>query len=217
MEFRTESKLVDFFKNNLIDSFGIDNSKVLEEVRLGFGIADIVISEPKGAQTLSETQPLLNSRDITIYRVMANGKKTSLFEIEAITKIRKSLIKESLNKLLERKLIRCFDLEQDLYILDKKYSLSFSKSIAIEAKLRDWKRALFQAYRYKWFANYSYVMLDEVHIEPALKNLELFKKHNIGLISISLEGKLNKYNLPKKEKPYDPNMEMLLSETLLEQ
>lgn len=60
--------------------------------------------------------------------------------------------------------------------------------IAIEAKLRHWKKALQQAVRYKRFSNLSYVLLDHQYIKPALKNIDLFKDKNIGLVSLDCEN-----------------------------
>lgn len=82
-----------------------------------------------------------------------------------------------------------------LYRLVKEYEYILEDVIAIEAKLKNWKRALEQAKRYKKFANLSYVLLDEVNIGPALKNIREFKNSNIGLLSLSA-GQLKTYCLP---------------------
>lgn len=78
------------------------------------------------------------------------------------------------------------------------------KIITIEMKLKNWKRALIQAYKYKSFSDVSYVCVDEKNIDTILKHLEEFKKYNIGLISISHEKKINIYNMPNQEEGYEP-------------
>jgi hypothetical protein len=45
--------------------------------------------------------------------------------------------------------------------------------------LKNWKRALYQAHRYKWFANEAYVLLPESNIKPALNQIELFEQYNV--------------------------------------
>ena len=87
-------------------------------------------------------------------------------------------------------------------------------SIAIEAKLRNWKRALDQAFRYKWFAKKSIVVLDSANILPAVSNLDQFKKYNIGLAEINKRGNVFLHFNPKKSAPIDPTMSILLSEQL---
>lgn len=76
------------------------------------------------------------------------------------------------------------------------------KSYAFEMKLKNWKRALSQAFRYKAFVEYSYVILDENHINPALENIDLFKKSNIGLLGVSDKSEVFSYYKPRAEKPY---------------
>ena len=67
---------------------------------------------------------------------------------------------------------------------------------AIEAKLRDWKRALSQAARYQDYAVQSWVLLDEHAIRPALDNVELFEHLNIGLAAISQSARPTAYFVP---------------------
>ena len=47
MGFSTEQELVDLFKTSFSSKFNIANKIVLEEVSLGFGIADLVVTELK--------------------------------------------------------------------------------------------------------------------------------------------------------------------------
>lgn len=212
MAFQTENNLVACFKDNIGSLFAILNDPiVLEEVKLGFGIPDLVISDRHGDQIMSYDDSL-TTVDIYVYRVVEESKKVTIDYISNKTKCSKSQINKSLNKLIRRALIQQVDI---YFVLSSKYELSYTKSIAIEAKLRNWKRALMQAYRYKWFADYSYVVLDHTYIRPAIQNIELFKKYNVGLISISSDGFFEKHYTPKKEKPIDVRMQILLSETLL--
>lgn len=61
---------------------------------------------------------------------------------------------------------------------------------AIEGKLRDWKRALWQAYRYLDYATRSWVVLDHAAIRPARENLAEFKRLNVGLACVSPTGEV---------------------------
>ena len=76
-----------------------------------------------------------------------------------------------------------------------------NKIYAIEAKLRDWKRALSQAYRYLDFANQSWVVLDNSRSKPAIENILKFKRLNVGLASISINGKIVIHFRPKLQPP----------------
>lgn len=76
------------------------------------------------------------------------------------------------------------------------------EAIAFELKLKQWKRALVQAYKYRAFAELSYVILDHSHINPALKNIDLFISANIGLVSVNETGEVLTHFEPKSEIPY---------------
>ncbi len=69
----------------------------------------------------------------------------------------------------------------------------FKYVVSIEAKLRDWQRALTQAYRYTTFSNESWVLLDEARVSPALKSQQVFNNLGIGLATFSSKGELRVY------------------------
>jgi hypothetical protein len=74
------------------------------------------------------------------------------------------------------------------YRVVREYQLFIDNIVSIEAKLKNWKRALYQAIRYKQFSNESYVLLDKKNVRPAVKNLFLFKEKNVGLLSMDYDG-----------------------------
>lgn len=80
------------------------------------------------------------------------------------------------------------------------------KIITIELKLKNWKRALAQAYKYKSFSDVSYVCMDDSNIDSVLKHLDMFEKYNIGLITISKTKKVNIIYKPDISNPYSKNL-----------
>ena len=77
--------------------------------------------------------------------------------------------------------------------------------ISIEAKLKNWKRALIQAYKYRCFSKKSYVYMDNDYIEAPLENIDEFKKFNIGLAGVSNE-KIKIYYEPKEMEPFSKKL-----------
>jgi hypothetical protein len=71
----------------------------------------------------------------------------------------------------------------------------------IEAKLSNWRRALAQAYRHQTFAARSWVLLDAARAGGALKNIEKFKRLNVGLIVLSKGNQPQRKLVPSKRKP----------------
>jgi len=80
-------------------------------------------------------------------------------------------------------------------------------AIAFEAKLSNWRRALFQAFRYKAFVNKSYVIMDDEFVNPALSQKARFKRSNIGLLSIDHNGSVHCHYDPYYESPYSSQLE----------
>lgn len=80
------------------------------------------------------------------------------------------------------------------------------KIITIEVKLKNWKRALQQAYKYRSFSDVAYICMDEKNVKPALENLDLFKKCNIGLLTINSKNKIRIYFEPSMDHAFVENL-----------
>ena len=184
-----------------------ENTVVLREVNVGFGIADIVVVEHTPC---SYQQQVLLKHDISIYKVIEKQGKYSVPDIIESTRLNKQQVNISLNKLGDLGYIT-WSCPKTVELV-KKYESTIRDVVAIEAKLKDWKRALNQAYRYKWFASRSYVLLDNAHLKPAIKNLNAFQTLGVGLMSLDLAGNWKTIYEPKADEPINHKMTMLLNE-----
>ena len=72
----------------------------------------------------------------------------------------------------------------------------------LNLRLKNWKRALIQAFKYKSFANNSIVVIDENFKNRALKNIDEFKRYKIGLASFSSEKNFVIHYLPETDDPF---------------
>mgnify|MGYP003664652912 CR=1 FL=1 len=212
MKFQTEAELVGTLTNTLRSSFSRDQVQIFKEVSLGFGIADLVLCNlvdiPKKRKN---KKTCLNFKDINTYSLVDKEECISIDEIVSITGCSKIEVKKSLKKLEKNKYVKIKDSKVYKF---KNYSLLFKDNFAIEAKLKDWKRAVQQAYRYRWFAEYSYVVLDSHYSKSAINNLDIFEKYNVGLATINPEGNLVRYFNPKRQQPFDLKMQILFSEKI---
>lgn len=86
--------------------------------------------------------------------------------------------------------------------------------ISFELKLKDWKRAAKQAFRYKSFSNISYVVLSAKSANSALNNIELFEKYNIGLAKFDINSDFEILYKPENCKPYSTNLNSRLIESI---
>lgn len=210
--FFSEKELVNTLKSNYELICNWDsckyNTKISEEVNLGFGIADLVISKISSKQQLFD-RTSLNYFDIIIYKIIETNQTISFDKIKEITRANDISIKKSLSKLM----ISCYiNNEDSLFQFSKSYKNIVTDLIAIEAKLKNWKRALDQAFRYKWFAKKSFVVLDSINIKPALKNIQQFRKLNVGLAEINVKGTVLIHFRPIKNQPIDEKMWILFNE-----
>lgn len=74
---------------------------------------------------------------------------------------------------------------------------------AFELKISNWRKAISQAYRYKYYANASIVVLPAKKVKIPLKYIETFRKLNIGLWAFDDEKlSLKRYFTPRPVKPF---------------
>jgi len=78
--------------------------------------------------------------------------------------------------------------------------------VSFELKLKDWKRAAKQAFRYKSFSNISYVVLTPKSANAALSNISLFEKYNIGLAKFDRNHTFEILFKPEANEPYSANL-----------
>ncbi|HEY4515592.1 MAG TPA: hypothetical protein VJH67_00155 [Candidatus Paceibacterota bacterium] len=186
------------------------NQKVFTELNLGYGIADVVAVSYD--QTNLQRKNFLAYFDISLLNLIGKEKKVSFDDIVYITKSPEKKIRSALSSLMEEEFIIY---RKGHYISHKKYQDILTDSVAIEAKLHNWKQALKQAYRYKWFSNKSFVFLPYENIKIPSENIEIFKKYNVGLASVSRDRGIEVIYTPVETAPVSENMRIALNEHLL--
>lgn len=73
---------------------------------------------------------------------------------------------------------------------------------AFECKLTDWRRAMSQAVRYRFFAHQAFVVLPEAACEKALPFLDTFRRIRVGLWSYSIKtGRICAQYTPRPTTP----------------
>jgi len=86
------------------------------------------------------------------------------------------------------------------------------RTFAFEMKLHDWKKALAQAFKYAAFAHYPFVVMDHKNVERAKRQVHLFEKSNIGLMSITPSGQTHVHCRPRFRQPYSATLRKALSQ-----
>lgn len=93
--------------------------------------------------------------------------------------------------------------------------LAIRELISVEAKLRDWRRALDQAARHLAYSDRAWVLLDDHSIGAAKENLQEFVVRSVGLASISKTGTVTGHFSPDKSQLIRPHDRWVVNSELL--
>jgi hypothetical protein len=170
----------------------------LEEFSAGTGIADLVLFDTEKRRMSKRSKKnipaITNIKELEIINII--GEKKSLSEDAISERVGKSkeytlrILQDLLDKNVVKHSSRGYS--SKLRMTDS----TVSKTVAIEAKVKDWKSGLRQAHRYKEFADYSYLALYERHSKGSLKRIELFKQLGIGLLVVTDDGTVREILAP---------------------
>lgn len=74
--------------------------------------------------------------------------------------------------------------------------------VTVEFKLSDWRRGLYQSFRSRNYGNEAYLVLDSGRVGSALECYDLFKRANVGLLSIAADRSLQAWYYPEPHVPF---------------
>lgn len=220
--FSTEKELVSILKDVLscdlkvshIFSVPKSENVLLTEVDLGYGVADLVVTGYK-CKTVAACNNFekLDRLSMSMLFYLQEKKEASYCEIISSMCIKKAKLSLVAEKLEAYGYVKSSN--DALYLL-KQYSNPIKYSCAIEAKLKDWKRALHQAYRYKWFSERAFVCLPKSTSASAMKHIAYFEKLGVGLMTIEPDGIVSVPYDPGDTPPISQVMSGLLNELATE-
>jgi hypothetical protein len=188
--FRWEKDLVQAFKltsNNFIS--GVlrnppENPFLLEEFDSTYGIADLVIGNYNKKPEAGRLPIDVNW--VAPLRTWGDGDIVTTCDFKEKYCVSGSTASRKMHEYVDAEFWQ--PVSRGTYIAIKRYELFTDFVIAIEAKLKDWRRALLQARCYRKYANLSFVLLDEVYANPAIKALDMFRHAQVGLITMSSDN-----------------------------
>lgn len=194
------------FVKSLENKFAGDGYITKKEVCVGYGVADLVLFK-------LNTKKCLIRKNNKQYKRIDNEEYFKIFDfLPEIGSVKKVKLQTLVNNLkipeatLKYKYLK--KLEQDGFIkkIDNEFYFKINgwipiadEIIAIEAKLRDWKRGILQANRYKTFAHKVFLAFPLA--QSHLVDRDLLKRHNIGLILFDGKSEIKRAINPQKEKP----------------
>ncbi len=87
--------------------------------------------------------------------------------------------------------------------------------ITMEFKLRNWRRALRQAFRHRNYVNEAYVVLDAAHATAAIEHVELFERANVGLVTVDRTERVRVWHSPEPALPFSPAYARFVADKLV--
>jgi len=224
LKFETEEQMKQYvitrLLNDITQLFDKTKTKIIEEVPYATGQTDLVVVNvsKKYLHRRIYKKNLVNSID------NINYLKIYLRLKEMIPINKDEFLSQYIhNKHLVSRALNWLDINEYIYVSDNTIKLvnCFNKHItavcAFELKLSNWRVALKQASRAKSFSHMQFVVLDDKYISGAIENKFLFKKLNIGLISISPNSKCKVHYYPVKSKPFSKLGEWRLNELVMQE
>ncbi|WP_141552618.1 MULTISPECIES: helix-turn-helix transcriptional regulator [Bacillus cereus group] len=197
-----EDSLVFIFENLLSkQNEGTNKYIIKREIDCWQGRADLVTAEVKGDSCINNEQAIAMS-NLTNAQILALLHKKAPRSIQYLrnkTCLSEQTVKKSLRELMNLNVVT-IDYKGN-YIFHSDFQIPKVTFNAYEAKLHNWKRALYQAIQYYGFSQYSWVIMPEQYIKPAQQNIYSFKENGIGLIGMDKHGNRKIYLKAKKNQP----------------
>lgn len=190
--FRAEADLLPVVRDWLLDSVsrGRDHWLVVDEHLVGTRIPDLLAARVdlrafRARIRAEQWQPLTESEIV----VLANLRPDRLTSVQAVAWA-VGYTPEATRRLLRRLEILGYASEDRRGRFRKvrgRYKI-FGRFVAVEAKLRDWRRALVQARAHRSFAQECYVAFDASYAERFALGHSYFRASGTGLLAVSAHG-----------------------------
>lgn len=170
-----------YLNNNIQSHFNFNC--LFKEIESLQGIPDYIGVHIKDASPAKGIDNISPDNWSTSYRILACLKRNQYHTLKYLKKntglseqrLTKELISLCRKKIILQNKHGSYKLSEQLYIPEMNI-------YSFELKLSNWKRALFQAMRYKTFSEYTYIVMPSEKKTLLIKNLNIFKENNIGII-----------------------------------
>lgn len=190
--FQSEQLLVSAFVEFILETKD-ESFQLLQEFEAGFGRPDVLLYSLPMDHVASDVNSLatLNPRFAPLLSTAVSKTVQSLSSLALATGASLISARRIANELTGIDRLQMNDNSKQAFKIRPIHRPPFTEVVAIEAKLRDWRRALVQAYRYLQFSTESWVLLDHARAASAVKERAMFESCGIGLASFSTAGELH--------------------------
>lgn len=213
---RYESEMIAPIKAHLIGLW--ENSIVVEEFGVGYGVADVVAAKPCADSVRQrlyqrQTTNLPRRAEVQVIRALRQLDEATFDLLVELTGISaKRLRYDILRFLLAENFIK--KIADDTFQLLGEYLPIADEIWAVEAKMKNWYEGLCQAKRYQHFAHKTYLAIAAVHRDRVRD--EILRKQNVGLIVVSRDAAEILFH-PRRRKPRSEELFLMSNERIWKQ
>jgi predicted transcriptional regulator len=164
---------------SLRDAFG-SSCVFMRELQMPTGVPDAVAVLMRNREVPFDAARLnIGSSDLRLLHHLATVKQSTVNDIEAALRWTTSDLRRMIRTLTEAGLLR--ETHGSVRVHRLADIFHARKIIAVEAKMKDWQRAIMQAVANTWFASHSYILLPERPLSNSLN--ETAKRFGIGVLT----------------------------------
>lgn len=197
-----EESLVSYYHENFLFKDNFNNREItLREFDCWQGRADLVSAKVNGDFSLSlkQVEILTNLTNAQVLSLLHYKSPRTFKFIKNRLALTDQTIKKAIRNLINNEMVEVT--AKGNFLLNSNFILPKVEFNAYEVKLQNWKRALYQSTQYFGFSHYSWVIMPERYIKPALKNGVFFEANGVGLIGIDPNGTKTIYIRASKNQP----------------
>ena len=201
-KFSSEAALVEKLSRSLISSLSQHTVEVIPEFETANGIADLVVTRLRRDWRQSVIHRLPPAWAYT-FRCLPYRASFTTELVAALAGVTTATARAALKQFCAAGLCEPAAARSRWMKVVQPRPIA-NEIVSIEAKLRDWRKAFFQANRYRAYSTQSWVVMDAACAAPAARNLDVFRVKNIGLAVVSSRSGLTVLHEPRKEAAWDP-------------
>lgn len=216
--FRAEADLVPFARDWLLDtvSGSRDHWLVVDEHLVGTRIPDLLAARVDlrafRARIRAEQWQPLTEGEIVVLTSLRRDRVTSVQAVAAAVGYTPDATRRLLRR-LERLGYASEYRRGGFRKVQGRYKI-FSRFVAVEAKLRDWRRALVQARAHRSFAQECYVAFDASYADRFALGHSYFRASGTGLLAVSATNGAERVLRPRGSRSVDPTTFAVAGEQL---
>jgi hypothetical protein len=188
MRFTTEEQLVNRFAEQF-SSARTDHWKWIREFSTAGGTADLVGVDLVTSSPNRESLAGIPSKWAYALYCLPGDNSFTVDDLAALANVSRSSARSVLRSFCGSGFCHRIALSDQWMKITEPKPVA-TKIVAVEAKLRDWRRALYQATQHATYASHSWVILDRMALNAVRFHVDEFAHRGVGLAGLSEDGEI---------------------------